>query len=98
MNKRIFPESLQAVLWSKSLANLELEQDKTYIIHQVLAYGLMEHLKWLFGVYPKSEIISVFLHYPVKIYTARSLNFLKILLFDNKNYQLDAKLYVQNPL
>lgn len=72
----IFPE-LQGVLWSRKLKNLDLDRDKNYIIHQILAYGNIEQLAWLFKNYSREEVIEVFLSSPKKVYSPASLNFVK---------------------
>ena len=96
MKKTKYPIYLQAVLWSRDINNLSLGKDKEYIINQVLAYGLFDHLKWLFAVYPKTEILNTFLQNPIKIYSYRSLNFIKTILFGNKNLDLNESLYVKS--
>jgi hypothetical protein len=98
MHKDLTPTGLQAVLWSKSLTTLDFDKDKNYIINQVLAYGLLEHLEWLFKVYSKSTIIETFLKNPTRIYSNKALNFIKILLLDGKSANLDEKKYVRYPL
>lgn len=90
-----FPNGLQAVLWSKSLDNLDTDKDKNYIINQVLAFGFLEHLQWLFKIYPKEVVKSTFLNNPVKTYSVKSLNFIKLVLFGKKQVSLNVKRYVQ---
>lgn len=63
------PENLQGVLWSRDVANLDIETDKVYIIHQVLVYGSFEQMKWLSQVYSKKDIEDTFVFSPKKIYT-----------------------------
>jgi hypothetical protein len=98
MLKTQTPVGLQAVLWSRDLTNLDINNDKHYIINQVLAYGFMEHLKWLFKTYPKEVLNKTFIEKPVKIYSPKSFNFIKFLLFGSKNVDLDEQKYVQNSL
>ena len=85
------PTSLQGILWSKNIKNLDLEKDKIYIIHQVLSYGSLEQIKWLFNIYKRKEIQEVFLKYPKRIYTPASFNFIRriILNFGNKKLLLE---------
>ncbi|OGM12825.1 hypothetical protein A3A76_01035 [Candidatus Woesebacteria bacterium RIFCSPLOWO2_01_FULL_39_23] len=92
------PEGLQAVLWSKKLNNIDINKDKNYIINQVLAYGLIEHIQWLFKVYSRNTIIETFLENPSKIYSDKALNFIKFILFENNPVNLDEKKYVRYPL
>lgn len=78
------PKSLQPILWSKEVESLDINKDKTYIIHQVLRYGSLENLKWLFKTYPYEEIKSEFIQNPSPIYTPPSLNFAKKILLNIK--------------
>lgn len=92
--KFVFPSNLQAILWSKDIANIDLNGDKNYIIHQVLAYGAWEHIKWLFRTYPLYEIRRVFERIPQKDYSEKSFNFAKNILLEIPE-NLDKKDYVK---
>ena len=85
------PKSLQGVLWSVPVEDLDLEKHESYIIHQVLMFGNFDNIKWLFGIYPRERIIDVFLRKPQKVYTKQALNYVNkfILGLDNKNLQED---------
>lgn len=74
------PSELQGVLWSAPVAELDTERDRVYIIHQILAYGTLDDLRWLFSTYGKEVIQEVFARQPMKIYTASSLHFSALLL------------------
>ena len=75
------PKSLQGVLWSANISSLDIENDRNYIIHQILAYGTWDDLKWLFKTYSESVIKSVFVNYPSKDYKPQAFNFVtKVLL------------------
>jgi len=89
--------SLQAILWSKKLSKLNLKKDKVYIIHQILAYGSLKDLAWLFKTFPKKEIIELFRRYPQKIYTKSQFNFAKNILLNLKT-TLDEKKYLKPSL
>ena len=89
-----FPPTLQAVLWSKNIAKLDLEADKNYIIHQVLAYGTWDHQKWLFSVYKFNELREVFQKYPQKDYSEKSFNFAKKILLELPK-SIDKRKYVK---
>lgn len=79
------PKNLQAVLWSEDIKTLDAQKDKTYIISQVLRYGSLDEIKWLFKTYPKKEIKSVFTKHPLPIFTPQSFNFVsKFLLGFNQ--------------
>jgi len=94
--KRKIPSWLQSILWSVAVEHLDLERDKAYIIHQILAYGDFEELRWLFKTYPKETIKKVFLKKPNKVYTKQSLNFVKEILLDLSNKKLDPYKYDQS--
>jgi len=87
------PKKLQPVLWSSDVSKLDHERDKYYVIHQILVYGRMEDLKWLFCNYQKSEIVNVFLQ-PYKSYPERTFYFVKNFLLDLKKEKLDKNNYV----
>ncbi len=89
------PKSLQGVLWSKDTSKLNLTKDKEYIIHQTLAYGGWEHLKWLFGVYKLDQIKKVFIRYPEKDYSFRSFNFIQKIVLGIPSERLDKRYYVK---
>lgn len=88
------PKNLQAVLWSKDIANLDINRDKNYIVHQILAYGTWDHIKWLFAIYPIDKMRQVFQKYPEKDYTEKSFNFAKNILLEIQT-DLDKKKYVK---
>lgn len=90
------PKTLQAVLWSVDIAHLNLEKDKIYIIHQILSYGRMEDIKWVFKTYPKEEIVEVFINHPYKDYTESRFYFAKNYLLSLKDMSLNEKHYVKN--
>lgn len=86
---------LKPILWSKNIKNLDSENDKIYIIHQVLSYGSIEDIKLLLKIYSKNEIRNVFVNFPKKIYTRPVFIFLKDFLL-KINLQLDENNYVKN--
>ena len=91
---KTIPSSLQGILWSVNVKNLDLANDKVYIIHQVLMYGTLEQIKWLFKVYGKETIKKVFLKYPQRIYNPPAFFFLKNFLLGFKNISLSEEKYV----
>ena len=93
--KAKIPGSFQGVLWSKNIKNLDLEKDKIYIIHQVLSYGTIKQIKWLFGIYKREEIQEVFSKYPKRIYTPAIFNFIKRIVLDFKDRKLLSENYVK---
>jgi hypothetical protein len=71
------PNGLQGILWSTDIKKLDLQKDKSYIIHRVLTYGDLEQINWLKEVYSKDEIKDIFINKPQKLYTKSSFNFIK---------------------
>lgn len=94
-NKKI-PSFLQGILWSVDVKDLDLEKSKIYVINQVLAYGGIEELKWLFKTYPLKTIKAVFLNHPIKTYRAPTFNFVKEILLDLDKTRLPKERYVIN--
>lgn len=90
------PKSLQGILWSVNVAKLDLNRDKNYIIHQVLAYGSLEQISWLFKVYGRQEVKEIFAKEPTRVYDQRSFVFIKNIVLDLENASLDKKRYVQS--
>lgn len=89
------PASFQGVLWSKSVDLLNLEKDKIYIIHQILSYGSLQEIGWLFMAYSSSEIINVFLRFPKKIYQPAIFNFVKVFVLGLKEKTISEEKYVK---
>ena len=89
------PKNLQGVLWSKNVSNLNLEKDKNYIIHQILAYGNWEHLIWLLDKYKLNQVRKVFIEHPAKDYNERSFNFVQKLLLKIPDSVIDKRYYVK---
>lgn len=89
------PKSLQPILWSRDINSLDLNKNRAYIINQVLAYGTMEHIKWLFQNYSQREIKKIFIKKPIKIYSPSAFNWINTVLLENKK-PLDKTRYVEN--
>lgn len=90
------PPKFQALLWSKNVEKLDREQDKIYIIHQILSYGDLNELKWLFRIYDRKEIEEVFIRFPKKIYQPAVFYFIKNFVLGAKNKRLREKNYVKS--
>ena len=78
----MIPQSLQGVLWSKRVRNLDLEKDEQYVINQILAYGGLEDIKWAKEHYGWEKLKLVFVEKPLKVYLPRTFHFVKKILFD----------------
>ena len=93
--KKELPENLKGILWSKNINDVDLENDKIYIINQVLSFGDIEEIKWLFKNYTLDEIKMVFINIPKKIYTRPVFLFVKEYIL-KINTGLDEKKYVKS--
>ncbi|MDO8609757.1 MAG: hypothetical protein Q7R95_04360 [bacterium] len=89
------PKKLQSTLWSVNVNNLDLEKDKTYIIHQIFSYGSLEEIKWVMNSYSKTEIKDVFTQ-PYKDYKRSRFYFIKDALLQLSNWLPDERYYVKN--
>lgn len=68
------PQSVKAVLWSYDLAKIDLEKHKKLLISQVLNFGSLEAVNWLFSTYSSDEIKSLALTLPLGEWDKKSLN------------------------
>lgn len=89
------PGSFQGILWSKKIGKLDLEKDKNYIVHQVLAYGSLEQIKQMSTVFPKREIIQIFVKSPRKNYSLPAFNFVKNYILGLKDKKISSRAYVK---
>lgn len=94
MKKTKIPKRLQSVLWSVNIDGLDIKKNKSYIIHQILIYGTLIDLKWLLSVYPKKEVINIFLKQPYKSYPGYVYEFVKNYVLDLKQKNIDENAYV----
>ena len=94
MNKRKIPKKLQPILWSVNVNHLDLNKDKEYIIHQVLIYGTLSEIKWLFDTYSKKDITKVFINSPSKNYPRVVFLFVKNFILKLRNKILNEEKYV----
>lgn len=88
------PKSLQPILWSADVDHLDLKKDKKYIIHQILMYGDLKELAWLFKTYGKKIVVNVFLNHPSKQYPKETFHFVKNFLLNLRNQPLNKDSYV----
>jgi len=89
------PSQLQSKLWSSNVNKLDLQKDKTMIVHRVLSYGDLEDIKLLFNMYGLLELKHEFLANPMNVYTKSGLNFTKNYILDLENTPIDKKKYVK---
>ena len=90
------PKSLQPVLWSKKISLLDKEDDKDYIIHQVLSLGDMKQVRWLMDAYGAKRVRSVFLQHPQRVYSPSAFHFCSRFIIDAP--KIRAQKYVQASL
>lgn len=96
MNDKHPPKHLQGVLWSHNVLDLDIETDKHYIVNQLLQYGTLDELRWLFKTYTKKTVQQVFIHQPAKIFSPASFHFVKQYLLQLSKETVSTDLYVQN--
>lgn len=92
------PKFLQPVLWSVRVEDLDFKKDKVYIIHQILSFGNLKELRWLFNNYSIKELRDVFLKHPLRVYRPQSFNFVKEVFLKIRNKKLNIKRYVPTTL
>lgn len=93
--KTKIPSRLQGILWSADIRHLDMERDKSYIVHQILSLGLLEELKWLFHSFSVRELQKIFIEKPIKDYSWSSFNFCKNILLGLENKSLNPGRYVK---
>lgn len=93
--KNKVPQRLQPILWSAEVKNLYIKKDRNYIIHQVLMYGSLSDIKWLFGVYTPETIKEVFISSPKRIYTKPIFRLVKDFILDIKEVDIEEERYVR---
>ena len=94
MSDKKIPKKLQPILWSTDVRLLDIEKHKRYIINQVLIYGTMDEIRWLFATYSKEEVVRVFLTKPTKMYPKEVYCFIKNFILNLKDKELDEQDYV----
>lgn len=68
------PHSVKFVLWSYDLSQIDSEKHKKLIISQVLNFGSLEAVNWLFANYSRQEIRDSALDTPLGAWDKKSLN------------------------
>jgi len=91
---KTIPPSFQGILWSVNVKNLDLKEDKNYIIHQILMYGDLKEIAWLLKAYSKEEVKKVFEEAPMKIYDLQGFYFIKNIILGLKKKPLSPEKYV----
>ncbi|MBI2593150.1 hypothetical protein HYW44_00715 [Candidatus Daviesbacteria bacterium] len=68
------PESVKATLWSYDLNKIDPEKHKKLIISQVLNFGSLDAVSWLFANYSRQDIKDCALDTPLGAWDKKSLN------------------------
>jgi len=89
------PKRFQSVLWSVNIDHLNLDRDKYYIIHQILSFGSLDDISWLINIYPRKEIVEIFM-VAFKDYSRPRFYFVKDAILGLKYWHPDEKYYVKN--
>ena len=95
MGKNTIPPDFQPILWSINVKDLNLKRDKIYIIHQILSYGTLDQIRWLFKVYKREEVREVFLKFPKRLYQPAVLYFVKNFILGLKSKKIKEDKYVK---
>ena len=94
MSKLKIPQAMQALFWSTDYNSLDLSKHMGYIVTQVLIYGSLADIQWLFSIYGKKAVCQYFLKNPSKNYPAKTFDFVKNYVLGLDKEQLDEQDYV----
>lgn len=67
------PKSVESILWSYNIDEIDLELHKKLIIGQVLNYGTKDATSWLFKMYRQDEIQKIAEQIPFGQWDKKSL-------------------------
>lgn len=95
-SKKHLPKKLKKLFWSADFKKLDIVRDKNYIIHQTLAFGTLEEIKFLFNIYSVKEIRQIFLEQPQPFYSPQGLNFIQKYILQIKDIGFSKERYVKN--
>lgn len=80
---------------NRSWYNNTVDEKSPDAIHQILAFGTLDEIRELKNKVGRSKIKELFLHYPKKIYTSPTLNFVKNFIL-NINTSIDEQKYLKH--
>lgn len=92
------PKQFEGLLWSRNMHDLDAQEDKIYITHQILAFGSLRHIRKLLRFYGKEEVAHTFLAHPKKMYPAAVFYFVKNFILPLHKMKLPEEKYVKIPL
>ncbi len=96
MPKVTIPKHLQGILWTKKSENIDVQNDRTLIIHHVLRYGTISDIAWLLKTYSRKELISIFLTKPMAVYSPAALHFAKDTILNIPEEVIHERQYIQS--
>lgn len=76
----MLPKKVRQFFWSYDTQKMNVKDDSRIIVFNILNYGNISSIKWLFGIYPEREIIDNANHFPETSWDKKSLNFWKLKL------------------
>ncbi len=93
-NDLLIPKTIRSLCWSIN-GDIDLKSNTQYIINQVLAFGDITEIEWLFKNFSRKAIESAFLYsnYNKGLYNKIVLNFLLKFIF--KNLKVPEQKYLQ---
>lgn len=68
------PQSVKATLWSYDLSQIDPQKHKKLIISQVLNFGSLGAISWLFSNYSAEEIKETAINLPLGSWDKKSLS------------------------
>jgi hypothetical protein len=82
----MLPKFVRQYSWYLDVEKINLQRDKKRIILNIMNYGSLEAIDWLFSIYSKDEINDVLInHGAVGELSKKSLNFWCLILNVEKN-------------
>jgi len=82
------PNSVQKVLWSYDLSKIDIKKDKEKIIFNVLNFGDLESVSWLWQQYSREELKKIIKNSIANNWSSKSLNYWSI-FFETKPERLN---------
>lgn len=67
---------------------------RQYLIHFIFCYGTFENTRWLLHRYLFEKVETIFMRYPMKIYSKQRFLFVKNFILELRDVPLDESQYV----
>lgn len=97
MGVNSLPGFLKPLFWSTDFDRLDKNEDRFYIINQILSLGGLDELRWLFSNYGAAEIRQAFVERPAKIYRPAAFHFAKEILLEVREPLVAEKYVINSP-